>query len=384
MPFHPLMCFARNLILIGALSMAALPAAAHEVRPAVADVAVGAETVDLTIRLTLEPMLAGMDLTGLDDTNDSPLAGQYDALRADDPAALAAALNAAWPNLAPRFVIMAGKTVLVPRIVAVDVPPVGDIDLPRDTILTLQADLPPDGSPVQVGWDAGFGSLVVRQANGNADSYAAILSNGAMSDPLPRDGVAADSAGAVFARYIVSGFEHIVPKGLDHILFVLGLFFFALHLRPMLVQVTAFTLAHTVTLALASLGIVSVPAAIVEPLIAASIVYVAVENILGGGQASGRIGVLRIAVVFGFGLLHGLGFASVLGDVGLQANRFVVGLIGFNIGVELGQLAVIVGAFVLLGWPFGRKDWYRARVAIPASGLIALVGAWWTVQRVFL
>ena len=152
-----------------------------------------------------------------------------------------------------------------------------------------------------------------------------------------------------------------------------------LHLRPLLLQVTAFTLAHTVTLALASLKIVTVPPEIVEPLIAASIVYVAVENILGG-----RIGSLRIAVVFCFGLLHGLGFASVLGDVGLQDNRFVIGLIGFNIGVELGQLAVITLAFLLLGLPFGQKAWYRARVTIPASALIALVGAWWTVQRLFL
>ncbi len=373
----------RKVALIAALSMAA-PAFAHEVTPAVADVAVGATTVEVTIRLSLEPILAGMDLSALEDTNDSPLAGRYDALRAEEPQALVAALTAAWPQLAQRFVIKAGDTVVVPRIMAIEVPEVGDLELPRDSLLTLQADLPMDGTAVQVGWHAGFGSLVVRQAEGDANSYAAILSNGNLSDPLPREGAAPDSAGAVFARYVISGFEHIVPKGLDHILFVLGLFFYALRLRPMLLQVTAFTLAHTVTLALASLGLVTVPATIVEPLIAASIVYVAVENIFGGRESGGRIGGLRVAVVFGFGLLHGLGFASVLGDVGLQANRFVVGLIGFNIGVELGQLAVIALAFAALGWPFGRKSWYRAGVAVPASALIALVGLWWTVQRLFL
>ena len=117
----------------------------------------------------------------------------------------------------------------------------------------------------------------------------------------------------------------------------------------------------------------------VEPLIAASIVYVAVENIIGG-----RIGAFRVAVVFCFGLLHGLGFASVLGDVGLEAGRFVVGLIGFNIGVELGQLAVIAAAFLLVGLPFGKKSWYRMGVTIPVSLAIAAVGAWWTVERVFL
>ena len=359
--------------------MAGGQALAHEVRPAIADVAVGGVAVDLTIRLVLEPLLAGMDLKGLADTNDSPFADRYDALRADDPAALTAALAAAWPDLGPRIIIKAGETVVLAQILSVTVPEVGDISVPRDSILHLRAELPPDGTPVQVGWDSAFGSLVVRQASDDPNAYAAILSDGSLSDPLPRDAVAADSAAAVFVRYIVSGFEHIVPKGLDHILFVLGLFFFSRRLRPLLAQVTAFTLAHTVTLALASLKVVSVPAEIVEPLIAVSIVYVAVENIIGG-----RINAVRVAVVFGFGLLHGLGFASVLGDIGLQDNRFVIGLIGFNIGVELGQLAVITLAFVALGWPFGEQDWYRSRVAVPASGLIALVGAWWTIERIFL
>jgi hypothetical protein len=219
---------------------------------------------------------------------------------------------------------------------------------------------------------------------GGDDAYTAILEGGALSVALPREGFATEGGLPVFGRFIVSGFEHIVPKGLDHILFVLGLFFFSLRMGPLLGQVTAFTLAHTITLALASLKIVSIPANIVEPLIAASIVYVAVENIFGSKDGGGKIGLIRIAVVFGFGLLHGLGFASVLSDVGLPEGRFVISLIGFNIGVELGQLAVILTAFLLLALPFGRKSWYRARVAVPASCLIAGIGAWWTFERVFL
>ena len=273
----------------------------------------------------------------------------------------------------------AGDTRMPLEIVSVAVPEVGDVSLPRDSILTLTATLPADGTDVRFGWDAAYGSVIVRQVGGGEDAYSAILQGGDLSEALPREGYVAEGAWAVFARFIVSGFEHIVPKGLDHILFVLGLFFFSLRARPLLAQVTAFTLAHTVTLALASLQIITLPASVVEPLIAASIVYVAVENIIGGNA-----GWARIAVVFGFGLLHGLGFAAVLSDVGLQADRFFVGLIGFNIGVELGQLAVISAAFLLLGWPFGRKVWYRARVAVPASVAIAAVGAWWTVQRVFL
>ena len=363
-----------------ALSMPfAQTATAHEVRPAIADVAVTATSVEITIRAPLEPIIAGMDLAGLEDTNLSPLAGTYDALRADDPATLEAALRSAWPDIAARITLLAGTSRLEPRIVGVTIPEAGDLSLPRDSELRIAADLPADDTPVQIGWDAGFGSVVVRQVGGGDQAYTAILQGGTLSEALPREGYVTEGVLPVFARFIVSGFEHIVPKGLDHILFVLGLFFFSLRMRPLLGQVTAFTLAHTTTLALASLQIVSIPAAIVEPLIAASIVYVAVENIFGG-----KIGAARVAVVFCFGLLHGLGFASVLSDVGLPEGRFAISLIGFNIGVELGQLSVIAAAFLAVGLPFGAKPWYRNRIAIPASVVIAAVGAWWTFERVFL
>lgn len=374
-----LLSLARKLSLWAVLSMA-LPVLAHEVRPGVADVAVGTEAVTITLTAPLEPIIAGMDLAGLEDTNLSPLADRYDALRAEDPATLEAELRAAWPQIAQRITILAGEARVAPEIAAVTVPEVGDLSLPRDAVLVLTAPLPPDGSPVRIGWDAGFGSIVVRQVGGGEDAYTAILS-GEVSAALPRQGFATEGALPVFGRFIVSGFEHIIPKGLDHILFVLGLFFFSLRLSPLLWQVTAFTLAHTVTLALAAMGVVAIPASIVEPLIAASIVYVAVENIFGG---RGQVGWPRIALVFGFGLLHGLGFASVLSDVGLPEGRFVLALIGFNIGVELGQLAVIAAAFVLTALPFGRKDWYRSAIAVPASLAIAGVGAWWTFERVFL
>ena len=163
---------------------------------------------------------------------------------------------------------------------------------------------------------------------------------------------------------------------MDHILFVLGLFFFSTQLRPLLWQVTAFTAAHTVTLALAATGVVSLPASVVEPLIAVTIVYVAVENILNVGRTGSRT-----VLVFAFGLLHGLGFASVLGDFGIASGRFVEALIGFNIGVELGQLAVIALAFLLVGAWFRRKSWYRSAIAVPVSVIIALIGAYWVFER---
>ncbi len=363
------------------LSLAVATAAlAHEVRPAVADVEVGADRVVLQIRLAAEPLVAGIDLQGIENTNDSPLSAVNDALRVLPPETLELRLREAWPGLAAQVQLQSDGARLTPDLTGVVVGATGDVALPRDTVLTIEAALPEGTAPVQVGWAAEFGPLVVRQVGDGDDLYADIVEGGTLSAPLPRDGVVEETAWETFVRFIILGFEHIIPKGLDHILFVLGLFFFALKLGPLLWQVTAFTAAHTVTLAMASLGLVTVPASVVEPLIAVSIVYVAIENIRGDGTMSRT----RFAVVFAFGLLHGLGFASVLSELDLPASAFVVGLIAFNIGVEIGQLAVIALAALLLALPFGRQPWYRSFIAIPGSLVIAAIGAWWVVERTLL
>ena len=354
-------------------------ASAHEIRPSIADAEITADTLTLELQVTLESIVARVDQQLYVDTDDAPESERYDELRIMEPAELEAIFRNDWPDLSPGFLLAAGDTTLQPKIDSIQIPEVGQTDLPRDTTLRLTAALPPDGSDVTVGMIAAYGPLIIRQVNAGEDAYAALLEPGVPSMPLPRQGYVAETAWDVFSRFIVQGFEHIIPKGLDHIVFVLGLFFFSLKMRPLLTQVTAFTLAHTVTLALAALGIVRISPAIVEPLIAASIVFVAVENILRP-----QLGVWRTAVVFFFGLLHGLGFASVLGELGGGSANFVARLIGFNIGVEIGQLAVILAAFLLVGIWFGQKEWYRARIAIPASLVIAAIGAYWFVERVFL
>lgn len=182
---------------------------------------------------------------------------------------------------------------------------------------------------------------------------------------------------ATLVLYTKLGFEHILPKGLDHILFVLALFLASTRLRPLLIQVSAFTLAHTLTLGLAATGWVRAPADLVEPLIAASIAWVAAENLMFTGMTR-----WRPAVVFGFGLFHGLGFASVLLELGLPENQLLPALLAFNVGVELGQLAVILAAWILLHRWF-TKPWYRRRVVQPASLAIAITGGWWAIERVF-
>ncbi len=173
----------------------------------------------------------------------------------------------------------------------------------------------------------------------------------------------------------------LIPDGVDHILFVLGLFFLSPRLRPLLIQITTFTLAHSVTLALSARGVVNMPASIVEPIIAASICFVAVENL-----CTQKVHAWRPLIVFGFGLVHGLGFAAAFAEAMGEAHpgRAPLGpVLLFNVGVELGQLAVVGLAMLAVARVRGRP-WYRARIAIPASVFIAAVGLYWTIERIFI
>ncbi|RYE00431.1 MAG: HupE/UreJ family protein [Sphingobacteriales bacterium] len=179
--------------------------------------------------------------------------------------------------------------------------------------------------------------------------------------------------------YLRLGFEHIVPLGLDHILFVLSLFLLSPKIKPVLQQSLAFTAAHSITLGLAMCGIIQAPPAVIEPLISLSIAVMALENIFRPTLRKSRI-----LVVFFFGLVHGLGFASSLSTMGLPSGSFFSSLLAFNVGVEIGQLSVILLAFLLVGKWFGDKPAYRRLVVVPASAVIVIIAAVWTVQRLFV
>jgi hypothetical protein len=416
-------------------------AQAHEVLPSIADMREADGVLTFEVRASLESFLAGIDLSQTLDTNETPQAVRYDALRALPPARLAEEFRAFWPFMASGLTITADGVPLVPELGEVFVDSVGDTDLVRTSTFTFTAALPEGAETVQVGWAANFGVLVLRQMDVPAP-YDGYLQGGALSAEIALQGGGQATSWETFIGYIPVGFDHIVPKGLDHILFVLALFFLAARLRPLIIQVSLFTVAHTITLALAALDIFSLPGAIVEPLIAASIVFVAVENVWAKG-----ITPWRPFVIFGFGLLHGLGFASVLAEFGLPEETFVAALIGFNVGVEVGQLFVIAVMFLCVWqalridrgasevgrafaiylallvsavalsvlnpaglvavlenpvWIFGaplaatfalcmlaiqfrdQQEAYRRLVAVPASLAIALVGAFWVIERVFL
>jgi hydrogenase/urease accessory protein HupE len=218
--------------------------------------------------------------------------------------------------------------------------------------------------------------VTVRAGPGAVDALG-----GSGQGPASAGGSVRGEAGQWLHRvglFLKLGVEHIFI-GLDHILFILGLTIAARDLRRLLVVVTAFTLAHSITLALASLDVISVPILVVESLIALSVAYVGLENLLRDPRHRGL-------VAFGFGLVHGIGFSSVLaelmGGMGMGGGQRLQMLLGFNLGVEVGQIVIVVAVFPLVGW-LRRHRWERPLV-VPASAIICVFGLVWFVDRAFL
>jgi hydrogenase/urease accessory protein HupE len=182
--------------------------------------------------------------------------------------------------------------------------------------------------------------------------------------------------------FIELGFRHILPLGLDHILFILAIFLNARSVTSLLIQASTFTIAHTITLGLAAAGLISAPAGIVEPLIALSIAVLAVEAIIFKQSNA-----WRLPVIFGFGLFHGLGFGEIMKGYLTNAD-FTTGLAGFTIGVELGQLAILAMATAVTLVvrrlpPISQKpELYRRVFVQPVAALIAVVGVYWVFERI--
>jgi hypothetical protein len=186
-----------------------------------------------------------------------------------------------------------------------------------------------------------------------------------------------------FLDYLVEGVWHIWI-GFDHILFLVSLLLpavlavarFAPAFRDVFKVVTAFTIAHSITLALAALGVVNLPSRLVESAIAFSVVLAALNNVWPVVHRG------RWLVAFGFGLVHGFGFATVLAELGLPQENLVIALLGFNLGVEVGQLALVA---LFLPAAFAMRDtWaYRRAVAVGGSAVIALIAAGWLIERAF-
>ncbi len=177
--------------------------------------------------------------------------------------------------------------------------------------------------------------------------------------------------------YLKLGFTHVIPLGFDHVLFILTLFFLNSRVKSILIQCTVFTIAHSVSLALTSLDYIIPNVNFVEILIALSILFTAIENIV-----SQKVNPSRIVIIFCFGIIHGMGFANALKTFGLPKKQLVSTLLSFNVGVEFGQLTVILFAYFFISKWFSQKKWYKERIVYPISSIIGCVALYWTIQRI--
>ena len=356
-------------------------AKSHEIKPAVVDFFITEDVATLYFNINSEVVLADINASKYEDTNDAPEAAQYNYFRELSELELEDYISKEWSSFSKKINIRSNDKLLDLNLIDVDVESEPNLEFTRDTILKVQTKI--DENFVIV-FDGSFGSVVVRQFEDftkNNVLYAEFLQPGEISPILSNK--KGSSFWEIALEYLFVGVEHIVPKGLDHILFVLGLFFYSIKLKPLLMQVTMFTLAHSFTLILATFNLIYIPASIVEPLIALSISYVAFENIFPKKLKFNKFNSLtRYFIIFIFGLIHGLGFAFVLGDIGLDSSQLVLSLISFNVGVELAQIGIIILMYLLMIMP-SKRTWYKKIIQFPLSAIIGLIGFYWFVERVF-
>lgn len=360
-----------------ALALVSLAASAHTISPTVVTITFNQDaTFYIEIAINAEALLAEIGPQH-SDTDDSPNASLYNRLRQLEPEELRVEFERFVPTMLERLEARFDDVSISLTFDRIEIPETGDVDLVRYSFIDLSGNIPNGARQFVWRYPEEYGSNVLRLRMEQDDAMrSAWLQSGEISEPFDvGDKVVPRSRAEVAADYTVLGFTHILPQGLDHILFVLGIFLLSLQVAPILWQVTAFTVAHTITLGLTIYGLISLPAAVVEPLIAASIVYVGVENIV-----IGELKPWRVVIVFCFGLVHGMGFAGVLSEIGLPRSEFLLALLTFNVGVEFGQLAIIGLGLLTVGW-FKDRSWYRQRVVIPLSALISLIGSYWTIER---
>ncbi len=372
------------LLLAGMLAPAPLPA--DIVKPALVEISVNTNgSWRIEVRASIEALLTGINAR-YRNTQDAPNAEDYDALRVLE----AEDLRVAFAPFRQRFLESIrlefdGQPATL-NITRVDIPEPGYTKVPRISVIYLEGELERSAESVTWYYPEAFGdnAVRVRQVDETNEKWHwsdwQWLRKDSTSEPFSLTEVfTRQPVSKVVGTYLVAGFEHILPRGLDHILFILGIFLLSIRMRPLLWQVTMFTVAHTITLGMSMAGIINLPASIVEPLIALSIAWIGIENIFARSLHKSRL-----LLVFVFGLLHGMGFASVLQDFGMPDDAFLTALISFNVGVELGQLAVITLAFLSVGLWFGRRSWYRHVIVHTGSATIAVIGLYWTWDRIVM
>jgi hypothetical protein len=337
------------------------------------------KTAEISIDLSLEGAISGIG-TQYKNTIDSPNAAQYDTLRALEPDVLRERFKDFEAEFLNSFEFSINNKVQKLALKNTKIDIVGYKKRPRKTVLIYQVQL--NEWPKTLEWQYGkiYGDSALRWQMYKKDEYNwsqwQWLREGNSSGIIDINHTEPVGMLKRFIEFVKIGFDHVIPLGWDHILFIIGMALSSLFWNRLLVLVSSFTLAHTLTLGLAMFGLVEISPRIIEPLIAFSIAYVAIENLLIK-QSIKR----KTLVVFIFGLIHGLGFASMLKNFEMTSEYFLTTLIGFNIGVELAQIVIIFTVVAVLIILRALKFNYRQLAVIPTSIIIALIGFYWGIER---
>ena len=354
---------------------------AHEIKPSIADFTYDENYLNFEVRLNAELILSNIDASNISNTNSSPLTEIYDRYRLLNKKDLENSLLESWKDISSNIDIKINNKLKKIDLIKIDTQDVKNFEISRDTLISFRVLLNQKSENFTFKWIKNYGPIILRENNDlklEDELVTEYLQSGKESDPIFFNENNFRSMFVSFTKFFVLGIQHIIPKGLDHILFIFGLFLFSSSLNKLIKQITIFTIAHSITLIFVSLSLIKINPQIVEPIIALSIVYVGLENIFKNYIKE----YMRYVVILFFGLLHGLGFALVLSDIGYRSSKLFLNLISFNIGIEVAQISIILFLYLLVAIKFANNKYYRIAFQIPSSILIASIGLYWFIERI--
>jgi len=345
-----------------ALVFLAIPASAHPVPFSFLDIQLQRSAVDISLTVHIYDVAHDLDVTPME--------------RLLDPAILAQRTDAIRTLLTPRFQLMADGQPLVfdwskPEILA------------EKQSIRFRSHHPVSAMPGMISltaemfpYDPNHQTFVnVYENEEELPAFQVILNQ--REKQMEYFAGSRQGALAVMRKFVPAGVHHILI-GPDHLLFLVGLLLLGGSIRRLTMVVTSFTIAHSITLSLAALNILTPPARIIEPAIALSIVYVGADNLRAQGGRD-----VRAWIAFAFGFIHGFGFANVLREMNLPTRALGWSLFSFNLGVEIGQLLVVVAVASAFAALRSRSEWARRQLAYAGSIVVIVAGAVWFIQRVF-
>ena len=352
---------------------------AHEIKPAIVEFNKVKNQINIVLKFNAEAFLANIDANDYKETINFSNSIKYSELRLLPGETLKEKVFESRDQIINSIFIKTSKKQLNLKLVEINVLEEKNIEKVRFTKVYLKTENKFIETPITFSTKKIFGPLIFKNFS-NIDTDTQKPQSQWIKPGNQTNQIEIIKEKTNFPNLLISGIWngilHIIPYGFDHILFVLGLFFFSYKLKPLLIQVTTFTIAHSITLILGGLGYVTISPVIVEAIIAASIIWIGVENLFRKSMNISRIG-----VIFCFGLLHGLGFASMFKLIGLEGTDYFLNLLSFNVGIEIGQIITLAPLIILIPL-FNRLSWYRILIAIPASIIIALFGADMFIDRV--